>query len=675
MQTSIFQRCLLRRTIWIFVFIISIFWVLGGCSKKNHKQVETTLLTQSVTPTILSSPSPTLSPTPTPRVKKWLPMNQEKTLYKLPLDKRIKETCSIMFMSEWYGDLLVVTSTRNSVNLYVCDLYTGYLKDFLNIEAFVSDYTSNIITKDGEYCFFNSNTHEFIYINQQLEVSRRIQVKVENDVSPRITQDGTIVYYLRYLEPSGMELVKNVITTGEEYVIKKEFEGFSYGSLGGLLFDDSVLIVSAYGDVSKSLFVDFKTFEVYRQEEIEQLDLKSKGEMFVGKTSKTLPELIYGYSKDMENTYCIAYENESECYNGTFFLDKSLLSTYYTKSTDDGSKTTYYFQFYDLNTGYLYKKIKYQGLSSDGFMNEPCVYMEEEQVLVGSVFDSKVNCIYLWDLSAAANESDVSKSYRYPYQISNEPDYETLDQLQKRADAIGDRFGVIIKTGLNCKTDFYGYQATQTYEAHLIAKTLDVLEDALEKYPVDFFVQIGDYGKKKLVIYLIKDLSGHAEGTISYAAGLYNGYNEEQFMVLNCEDYMIMEGTIYHELCHAIDAYLLRNGDCYNYGEEWNVLNPEGFEYEYTYNEENEITKEYCSYGDKPEAVYFIDMYAKTFPIEDRARLMESVLRDGMDIYKEYPHLMMKLEAMYKEVFSCFDTSNWNGDFFEFDDTFGVIQE
>ena len=89
--------------------------------------------------------------------------------------------------------------------------------------------------------------------------------------------------------------------------------------------------------------------------------------------------------------------------------------------------------------------------------------------------------------------------------------------------------------------------------------------------------------------------------------------------------------TVIHELTHAADYRFLGEG---LFSEEnWNAMNPDGFSYYYSYIDENGESYEYSGSTDytaeggvPSEEVYFIDPYSKTFPMEDRARLMENLL-------------------------------------------------
>ncbi len=79
--------------------------------------------------------------------------------------------------------------------------------------------------------------------------------------------------------------------------------------------------------------------------------------------------------------------------------------------------------------------------------------------------------------------------------------------------------------------------------------------------------------------------------------------------------------------------------------------NPEGFSYP-----ENR----YAMPEDIPEhRAYFVDMYARTAPIEDRARIFENAMMGDTWMFAEYPQRMEKLRYLAECIRTAFDTQDW----------------
>ena len=64
----------------------------------------------------------------------------------------------------------------------------------------------------------------------------------------------------------------------------------------------------------------------------------------------------------------------------------------------------------------------------------------------------------------------------------------------------------------------------------------------------------------------------------------------------------------------------------------------------------------------------------QTYPTEDRARLTEYSYGSGVEQYEDCPHIIGKLKLMYETICEVFDTADWNGDFFSYDEYFGTIE-
>ena len=87
-----------------------------------------------------------------------------------------------------------------------------------------------------------------------------------------------------------------------------------------------------------------------------------------------------------------------------------------------------------------------------------------------------------------------------------------------------------------------------------------------------------------------------------------------------------LTGNLYHEIWHATENKIFNTTFSGFYDGSWEQCNPEGFEYRYEYNlsdPEGNLWRWTFTGGDSE--YYFVDDYAKTYPKEDRARIMEYV--------------------------------------------------
>ena len=100
------------------------------------------------------------------------------------------------------------------------------------------------------------------------------------------------------------------------------------------------------------------------------------------------------------------------------------------------------------------------------------------------------------------------------------------------------------------------------------------------------------------------------------------------------------EQALYHELFHAMETHIFNNSIAF---DQWETLNPSGFAYAYGYaaNEQRDsgiyLQKEYRA---------FVDAYSMSFPKEDRARIFEYAMLEGMEDLFQFPALQAKLQAV-----------------------------
>ena len=197
-------------------------------------------------------------------------------------------------------------------------------------------------------------------------------------------------------------------------------------------------------------------------------------------------------------------------------------------------------------------------------------------------------------------------------------------------------------------------------------ESLTVLEKALSSYPDDFLRQLNIRETGKLGIYIAGNFSTEGNDNPDHVGGVYFYEEGSQYLVLNASNFSSLESTIYHEISHAIDRYAKITAplkDLYDYEDDvFNQLNPVGFSYDYSYRineDKKDLTFTAASQSDN---VYFIDYYSKSFPSEDRARIMENAMHpQGID-YFQYPALRKKLEYMSRFLREIFDTGKWESE-------------
>lgn len=228
-------------------------------------------------------------------------------------------------------------------------------------------------------------------------------------------------------------------------------------------------------------------------------------------------------------------------------------------------------------------------------------------------------------------------------------------ELYDRAAQIGETYGVTVLIADQCKTDFDSYTTYQVTDENAITLALDSLERVLSAYPEGFLDQLRFGHVRGIEISLTGGLTNASEslGDYGYAA-FTQPVNGKYIMVMDI--FQTNDANFYHEFSHIIDSRLNQDA-CYRtdalFSEEtWLGLSPEDGTYTYSYAEWPDI---YENGLDQ----YYIDDYSRTFPTEDRARIMEYAMMDWDWTFDTYPHIREKLDFYARCIRDSFDTTGW----------------
>lgn len=270
--------------------------------------------------------------------------------------------------------------------------------------------------------------------------------------------------------------------------------------------------------------------------------------------------------------------------------------------------------------------------------------------------------LYLWDTASCKGEKwngPTVSEYTAPQPA-------VYEGLTDRARALEDKYGVRVFIGANIPAEFADYSAGQIEETAVIDGSLSVLENVLSAYPDSYFRSLKGNYYRDIAFYLTGALRPlNAESNISNAGAFATESNGTMQLAFDLNDDLGPE-TVIHELTHAADYRFAGEGTL----DEglWNSMNPEGFSYYYAYIDENGVSYEFSGSPDHtamngcaPDDIWFIDPYSKTFPMEDRARLMENLL-SGHSPYKDCfagRHVQEKLSFYFRFLRETLGDDTW----------------
>lgn len=259
--------------------------------------------------------------------------------------------------------------------------------------------------------------------------------------------------------------------------------------------------------------------------------------------------------------------------------------------------------------------------------------------------------LVFWDVGAESSGENLSLQEIKEAVI---PEDGVVDAaLYDRALELSRRFGVDIRIADRCALEYSHYTSVMETNPDYIAAALDTLEASLSNYPEGFFEQLRYGSVRSLRIELVAHLMPTEDASMIGAA-FAQELSDHNLIVM--DTYSVSPWSIYHEISHIIDNRLAFDArirpDALFSEQAWLALQPEGFDYAYSYWEMPGHTAGYIDSG------YFTDSYACTFPTEDRAVLMEAAM-SGEPVFVDNEMLRRKLSFYCQCIRDCFDTTGW----------------
>ena len=172
--------------------------------------------------------------------------------------------------------------------------------------------------------------------------------------------------------------------------------------------------------------------------------------------------------------------------------------------------------------------------------------------------------------------------------------------------------------------------------------------DYFKVFNKDFFDRFYENNMNGLNIYLASNIdNGNNYGQNTDIVGLFFRQDNKYIIVIDATSNESLVKIAFHETMHAIEEYLSQNNI---YFSNWNSLNP------YNFNYSNSLStnsySDVLGYNKNYNEIYFLDNYARSSAIEDRARMFEFMCL-GNDFSKS-PRLYEKASYLKEVIFKYF---------------------
>ena len=250
-----------------------------------------------------------------------------------------------------------------------------------------------------------------------------------------------------------------------------------------------------------------------------------------------------------------------------------------------------------------------------------------------------VLALLLWGCAAAPVPTTAPEDTQVPYY----PDLTSLPGCMEYAQVLSEKHGISVHIGDAVQfVTPWDYDLESETEIPIIGRELTMLDRHLSNYP-EGMVSTLSQQVGGLHISLVRGIYGKAGlGGLHTAAGLQFIEGETLYIALTPS--AGSEYTLYHELTHILDTYILENNHSL---DGWDSLNPPGFNYDNDY-----IQNQYRDGSEylKPHTRAFIDTYSMSFAAEDKARLMEYAMTEGNEVLFDSPIMQRKLHLLSQAI-------------------------
>ncbi len=386
---------------------------------------------------------------------------------------------------------------------------------------------------------------------------------------------------------------------------------------------------SEYGKVNR----DFKDYNVYRYS------------LFNNNA------FIYYGNFDEEN--CLYNFNDNKCEefdfysvkeykDGLFYLEKNKIKTI---NTELNERKEYDNPIENLVTDYAQ------------LYDNQLIYFKDDYIRFYNLDTKKINFL---DFRMNISLLDIKTYNNYLYLLSEDKAYiidlkniETKELseeeinthlenlLQEKIKDIKDNYGIDIhiREEADLKFDMWDQKIKGERAYDSINDSLDYIKEDLELLGKDLFKEFIHGTYTGFAVYLASEINSPN----SIGGEQLRYYDKYSIISLSSG----VKSTFCHELMHAMeDAIETKNKTIF---KEWNKYNPKGFEYgSFNYYTTFSAQKYSIDFGGND--IYFIDNYAETSALEDRARIFENLCIGNTEVITKYPNILKKAQYQMSEV-------------------------
>jgi len=245
------------------------------------------------------------------------------------------------------------------------------------------------------------------------------------------------------------------------------------------------------------------------------------------------------------------------------------------------------------------------------------------------------------------------------------PDFSVADAMNEESEKIKEISGIEMKYGSE-GNDFtvFDYCSRVCANDFSSLTALRKLKKLVAGYPEGIFDEMCTSGVKGIKIYLCGSIYSTSSSGISSAGALAftEGYN--RCVAFDITYIGSLEKNFAHEFMHVMDDKIseMEAKTDIPYLSTWNTfVPPDGHGFYFSYHDEKgEEMNDYSNtltWNKSESDIWFVDAYAKSYPTEDRARIMENLVTlEPQDGFLHGENLLMKARYLCAVIRECFES-------------------
>lgn len=492
------------------------------------------------------------------------------------------------------------------------------------VDAVLHAQDASVLVNEDGISFYDEGSRKIVILDENLREVTTISAPENMMGAPLLSFDRSILYYCTGNSICAMDLETRIPRVLRQFAAAQI-------TLDSVIQEDSLLQCRLYGENGsfRTQFLSTQTGQLIREVEsaVQIADLDTRYIAIL--RQEEMPTLVFGTADGTPQTLYSGIRPEYQLLSQSFAV------------LDISADSDITLDFYDLSTGLLRSTLTLEENSS------PYAADGGNGIVWLLAYDQARSCqtLYRWDTTALPSGDNAV--YAGTYYTRSNPDLAGIAQCQALAEEIGQRHGVEILVWEDAiAMRPWDYCLTEEYLVPVLVEQLNQLDQHLGNFPEGFLSQLSE-SCSGLTICLVRQLTG-STGTSSLesAAGIQFWVEDHAYIALSTLS--ATEGSLYHELCHVIDTRVFSESNAY---DQWEALNPNGFEYDYDYTANaSRNAGEYLRDAER----YFIDTYSMSFPKEDRARILEYAMTAGHESYFQSKTMQNKLRQIcigFREAF------------------------